>query len=210
MSELQNIMLTRRSVRRFRPEVPPRDVLEALVAAAITAPSASNRQPWRFVIISGAARIAALADAVRQEVDLIARHIEPDCEASFRSYGDYFTRFAGAPVIIAVLFHQSPVLSHLLRDTLPADVRGRVQAMERDSGLIGASLALQNLLLMAHELGLGASGMTGPLVAEGRLRELLEVPTSWGIVALVPVGYPDEQAAPPERKPPNRVIRWLE
>lgn len=210
MSELLNLMTTRRSVRRFRAEAPPREVLELLVAAAVTAPSASNRQPWRFVIVRSAERIAALAAAVRQEVDLIARHIDPASEAPFRAYGDYFTRFCGAPVVIAVLFHDSPVLSHLAQGSLPLESRGRVRAMERDSGLIGAALALQNLLLRAHELGLGASGMTGPLVAEDRLRALLEVPPSWGIAALVPVGYPDEQAAAPERKAPARVTRWID
>ena len=70
-------------------------------------------------------------------------------------------------------------------------------------------MALQNLLLMAHELGLGASGMTGPLVAADRLRALLEVLPSWEIAALVPVGYPAETPPAPPRKPAARVTEWL-
>jgi nitroreductase len=81
--------------------------------------------------------------------------------------------------------------------------------MEASSGLIGTSLALQNLLLVAHELGLGASGMTGPLVARRELRALLEVPDSWEIAALVPLGYPDESPPPTERKSAEKVTRWL-
>jgi nitroreductase len=82
--------------------------------------------------------------------------------------------------------------------------------MERSSGLIGTSLALQNLLLAAHAHGLGASGMTGPLVASDELREILDVRGSWDIAALVPLGWPDEQPAATERKPVEKVLRWIE
>ena len=52
--------------------------------------------------------------------------------------------------------------------------------MERDSGLIGTSLALQNLLLAAHAAGLGASGMTGPLVAaDADCARSFACPPSW-------------------------------
>jgi nitroreductase len=91
----------------------------------------------------------------------------------------------------------------------PADAE-RIADMERDSGVIGTSLALENLLLAAHAAGLGASGMTGPLVARDALREILDVPPSWHIVALVPLGFPAEQPAPTERKPVERVARWIE
>ena len=78
--------------------------------------------------------------------------------------------------------------------------------MERDSGLIGTSLALQNLLLAAHAAGLGASGMTGPLVAADGIREQLAVPPSWHPVALVPIGYPAEAPPATERKPVEQAI----
>jgi nitroreductase len=70
-------------------------------------------------------------------------------------------------------------------------------------------LALGQLLLFAHDLGLGASGMTGPLLARTELKALLEVPASWDIVALVPLGYADEVPAPTERKSAAAVMRWL-
>jgi nitroreductase len=63
--------------------------------------------------------------------------------------------------------------------------------------------------LMAHALGLGASGMTGPLLAEPALRSILEVPDGWGIVALVPIGWPAEDPASTDRKPVDKVVRWL-
>ena len=84
-----------------------------------------------------------------------------------------------------------------------------IHAMERDSGLVGTSLALMNLLLAAHDVGLGASAMTGPLLAEPALREILAVPESWGIVALVPMGLADESPRATDRKAARKVTRWL-
>ena len=98
--------------------------------------------------------------------------------------------------MIVPLFRALTVLSNLTGPRLASGDAARIHAMERDSGLIGTSLALQNLLLAAHAAGLGASGMTGPLVAADALREILRVPASWHIVALVPIGYPDEVPPP--------------
>lgn len=207
---LMELLASRRSVRRFRADAPPRQLLEQLLEAAVTAPSASNKQPWRFLVVSDRERIAALAGAVREAVARIGDHVEPACLAAFRSYGEYFTRFEAAPVLIVPLCRRLTILSHLVDPALPAADRARIEAMERDSGLIGAALALENLLLMAHELGLGASGMTGPLVALDRVRALLEVPPSWEVVAFVPVGWPDEEPRPTDRKPAASVTRWIE
>ena len=92
---------------------------------------------------------------------------------------------------------------------LDADRLATVERMERDSGLTGAALSLMNLLLAAHAQGLGASAMTGPLVAEPELRTILPIPDSWGIVALVPIGYPAETPQPTARKDLAKVVRWL-
>src|SRR5262249_24044765 len=111
-------MCSRRSVRRFKPDVPDRALIERLIAAAITAPSASNKQPWRFVVVTNRDVIARMATAVREEVAGIANHIAPDCRPAFQAYGDYFTRFEEAPVVIVPLFSSLTVLSNLVDDRL--------------------------------------------------------------------------------------------
>lgn len=203
------LMKSRRSVRRFKPEPPPRDAIEKLLEAAVSAPSASNKQPWRFLVVTDRALVKRLADAVRGSVETIAAHVEPSFAASFRAYGDYFTRFEDAPVVIVPLYRSLTVLSNMVDAGLPKAARGHIELMENNSGLIGTALAMQNLLLMAHSLGLGASGMTGPLVALGALREILDVPASWQVAALIPVGFPAEEPAPTARKPAAAVTRWL-
>lgn len=207
-AELLALLRARRSVRRFRPDALDRDAVLRLVEAAVTAPSASNKQPWRFFVVESKERIAEMAAAVREATARIATHVPEASQASFRAYGDYFTRFEEAPVVIVPIHRGASVLSNLAVDLDVSD-RETVLRMERDSGLVGTALALENLLLMAHAMGLGASGMTGPLVAEPALRAILEVPDGWGIVALVPVGHPAEDPAPTDRKPVDKVVRWL-
>jgi nitroreductase len=207
---LHELMRARRSVRRFRREVPAPELIDAILASAVTAPSASNKQPWRFLIVRNRATIGRMAAAVREAVDRIALAVEPEFEESFRAYGDYFTRFECAPLVIVPLCRPLTILSNLTGSRLRADDLERIRAMERDSGLAGTCMALQNLLLAAHAAGLGASGMTGPLVASDRLRDILAVPPSWHLVALVPVGYADEDPSPTARKPVERVTQWIE
>ncbi len=205
-----DFLRSRRSVRRFKPDLPERAVLERLIDAAVSAPSASNKQPWRFVIVTDRALIRKLAAAVRSAVERIAGHVESDYEAPFRAYGDYFTRFEEAPVVIVPLYRSLTLLSNMVDAALEKSDRDAITLMEENSGLIGTSLAIQNLLLMAHDSGLGASVMTGPLVALGALREALEVPPSWQIAALIPVGYPAEEPPATPRKAVESVVRWIE
>lgn len=201
---------SRRSVRRFKPECPGRAEIEKLIEAAVSAPSASNKQPWRFLVVKNKGLIGRLADKVRRSVDRIAGHIGPDYEPAFRAYGDYFTRFDAAPVVIVALYRSLTILSNMVDDSLSESDRRHIALMESNSGLIGTSLAIQNLLLMAHSSGLGASGMTGPLVALEDIREMLAVPPSWQVAALIPVGFPAEEPRAPARKPVSAVVRWIE
>lgn len=207
--ELLALMRARRSVRRFRADAPPDALIERLIDAAVTAPSASNKQPWRFLVITSQPVIGSMADAVRSEVSRIAAHIPRESEDAFRAYGEYFVRFESAPVVIVPICRAQRVLSHLVDANLPARARELIGAMERDSALVATSLALSNLLLAAHALGLGASAMTGPFVARDRLVELLGVPAGWEPIAVVPVGWPDEEPRATDRREGMKSTRWI-
>ena len=205
---MEEIIRSRRSVRRYKPEAPPREVLERLIEMAILAPSASNKQPWRFFVVGDRSMITRMADAVQEAVDRIVRHVRADFIEAFRAYGNYFVRFQDAPVVIVPVFRELEVLSNLVDEQLEAEDRERIAAMEFNSGLISTALAVQNLMLFAHSIGLGTSCMSGPLLAADELKRLLEIPPSWRIAALVPTGYPDEAPSAPARKPVDAVIRW--
>lgn len=208
-NELLDLLRERRSVRRFRKAIPPRELIERILESAITAPSSSNKQPWRFLVVYREDLRARLAAAVRAARDRLAAHIDPQYEPAFREYSDYFTCFEDAPVVIVPLFRGLPLLSQMTAGGPSVADQEAVAAMERDSGLISTSLAMQNLLLAAHAEGLGAACMTGPLIAREDLRALLDIPESWHPVAFIPIGYPAETPEPTQRKPLEKVVRWL-
>jgi nitroreductase len=206
----EDLFKSRRSIRSFTSRKPDREILTRLIETAVQAPSASNKQPWRFFMADDAALIARLAGAVQKAVDGITGKLIPGFADAFADYAAYFVRFSAAPALIVPAFKPLTVLSHLAGPALTADEEKRIGEMEFHSGLISASLAMQNLMLCAHTLGLGTSCMTGPLLAEAELKNILGIPGAWRIAALIPVGYPAEMPAAVARKPVGSVIRWVD
>ena len=87
LQRLRDLLETRRSVRAFKPEPPTRADIEAVLEQAVLAPSASNKQPWRFLIVTDKTTIAAMAAAVREAIQTIRRHIPPASEEACLAYG---------------------------------------------------------------------------------------------------------------------------
>ena len=98
--ELQTFLRTRRSIRRFKPDPVPDSVLNEILHTATFAPSAHNRQPWRFVVLKDPAPKSHLADAMAEEFrrdlerdDLAAQEIEKRVTKSRQ-------RITNAPIVI--------------------------------------------------------------------------------------------------------------
>jgi F420 biosynthesis protein FbiB-like protein len=156
-------------------------MLERLLDGAIWAPSAHNRQPWRFVVVTGAAARRELASAMgdRLRADLVAdkrppEEIEADVRRSFR-------RIDGAPVLIVVC------LSMVDMDRYPDDKR---DTAEHIMAIQSTALAAQNLLLAAHYEGLGACWLCAPLFCPDVVVKTLDLPADWEPQALITLGYP--------------------
>lgn len=207
---LEDLLKTRRSVRRYSARVPSRQDIEKCIEMAVTAPSASNKQPWRFFIVDDRQLIDRMAGEVEAGKRRISAAVDPDFRTAFDNYGEYFSRFVNAPVVIAPAFRELTLLSNMVSSGLPSGQLDEIAEMERNSGIISASLAVQNLLLYAHSIGLGASCMTGPLIAGKRLAQLLGIPESWRLLCIIPIGYPDEDPEVKPRKETEKVIRWVE
>ena len=206
---IEQLMQSRRSVRKFKPDKLDRALLHELIELVVTVLSVSNHQPWRFFIVEHPDTIKAMSEAVQTAIDKIVQSIEPQYLENFRNYGDYFTRFDQAPAVIVPAFRELQVLSNMLGREIDGELSRNIFTMEFNSGLVSTALAIQNLLLYAHSKGLGASCMTGPMVALQQIKTLLGIPASWQIACFIPIGYPDENPASKPRKPADSVIRWV-
>ena len=145
---------TRRSIRKYRREPIPDEKLESIFEAARLAPSAGNRQPWRFVVVQDADRKKALAEAANNQTFL------RDAAAIVAAVGD--------PAVSAEWY-------------------------EKD-----VMIALEHMVLAATALGCGTCWIGA--FDENAVKHLLKVPAKMKIVALLPIGIPDETPAPRPRK----------
>ena len=192
-SQLLDLMRSRRSVRRFEERAVSRDDVNRLLEAARWAPSNHNRQPWRFLVFEDRGRIAALAEEVERDLTGKIGRLPATLAGHFGEFVHYATLFGGAPVVIAAL-HRRPVsLSAALLDGVPNPLLVSGEPLS-------VAMAIQNLLLAAHALGLGACVLTGPLLAPGPMAAGLAVPDGYDLTCLVAVGHPAESPVPPRRK----------
>ncbi|NLF77016.1 MAG: nitroreductase family protein [Chloroflexi bacterium] len=195
---LFDIIRIRRSIRHYRDQPVPVEVLHRLLDAARWAPSAHNRQPWRFVVITERARRESLARAMgeRFRSDLAADGVPG--EYIDRQVGRSRQRISTAPALVVVCLSMADM------DRYPD---ARRQNAERTMAVQSVALAVQNLLLMAHAEGLGACWMCAPLFCADVVRDELSLAADWEAQALITIGYPAEERES-KRQPLETVTLW--
>lgn len=183
-SAILEFLQSRRSIRRYLDQPVPRPLLEQLLTAATWAPSAHNRQPWRFAVLESSATRQRLARAMgaRLRADLEAdglpqELIEKDVNRSYQ-------RISSAPALVVVCLSMADM------DDYPDEARRRNEWL---MAVQSTAMAGQNLLLAAHALGLGACWMCAPLFVPEVVRQTLELPADWQPQGLITLGFPAEQ-----------------
>lgn len=202
---LTRIIKDRRSIRRYKPDVPAIELVLKLIDAARYAPSPTNLQPWLFLIITNAEIVNRMAEAVLFKLKNLhsKNKLAADMNATEFSK-EYFLFFRKAPVIIAPLFKPYPATVKLGYE-LTAEESFRKKLVSIES----TAAATQNLLLAAHVVGLGACWIDGALVARKEIEAILGVKAPWELMCLVALGYPAEQPKPPRRKRTELIARFI-
>jgi coenzyme F420-0:L-glutamate ligase/coenzyme F420-1:gamma-L-glutamate ligase len=190
MIDTLNILSERRSVRKYLPREVPNELVKRVLLAGGRAPSAHNAQPWRFIVIADPSvkRALALAMAEAWAVDLIRDGFAVEAEKRKTR----IEQFEKAPVIIVACLTTEDMRKF-------NDVRR--QNCERDLAIQSLGAALENLLLAAHALGLGACWFSAPCFCKETVRKTLNIPGSIEPEALVVMGYPAETPPKTKRNP---------
>jgi nitroreductase len=166
---------TRRSVRHYRGDMVNEEDLSAVLEAARWAPSWANTQCWRFVVVRDPAVKAKLAGTLNPGNPATAAITE-------------------APIVIAAC-------AELGRAGYK---RGEVCTDKGDWFMFDVALAMQNLALAAHSLGLGTVHVG--LVDAGKAAEILQLPPGAVFVEMTPLGYPNEESKAPPRKEISEIV----
>jgi coenzyme F420-0:L-glutamate ligase / coenzyme F420-1:gamma-L-glutamate ligase len=197
----EELLLRRRSVRRYTPEPVAAAVLEKLLHAAICAPSAHNSQPWRFAVMQTPRPKERLARAMGERLRTDRTRDGDRIDLIESDIARSFARVAGAPVVVIVCL--------TLEDTDPYPDERRRSAEHR-MAVQGTAMAMQNLQLAACAAGLGASIMCAPLFCPDTVNEVCELPSRWEPQGLVTIGYPANAGKPFTRRALNEVVRYLD
>ena len=157
-----DVILSRRSIRRYEQKEIPKHILDKILEAGRQAPSAANRQPWHFIVVTDNQIKKALSKW------LFTRHIKNS-----------------AVTIVGC---------------------ANTGLLDRKWSSIGTSIALQNMVIAAWAMGVGSCWIGG--FKEDKVKQLLNIPDKWKVVALVSFGYPSEKPHPKRRKPIQKIVSF--
>ena len=192
-TDLTALIAGRRSIRRYRADPVTSEVVQRLVRAASAAPSAHNRQPWRFIALTEATAKKRLARAMGARLAADRTRDGDDPEAIRRDVERSFARITGAPVVILVALTIGEM------DAYPDAKRREAEYL---MAVQSTAMATQNLLLAAHAEGLGACWLCAPLFCPDTVRGALDLATDLQPQGLVTLGYP----AQPGKERPRKAL----
>lgn len=195
----QRLATSRRSIRRYTSEPIPQELIAKVLESAVWAPSAHNRQPWRFAVVTQDDTKDQLARAMgaRLRHDLETDGVSEDIIS--KDVNRSYERITKAPVLICLCMSMEDM------DTYPDPIRND---HERTMAIQSVAMAGQNLLLAAHAAGLGACWMCAPLFCADVVVETLGLPTNWEPQALITMGYPAQERDRTRESFQNRTT-WL-
>lgn len=177
----------RRSIRKYEEKPVPKEVIEQLLSAAAMSPSAMNKQPWEFVVVTDRKVIKELSDHVKKKLGTIG----------------VFQRFAEKVTSREdLIFYSAPLL---IMVTAPKSTQWAGVNMS----LVDCAILSQTMLLASHSLDLGSCfiGFAYLLNDDQDALKTLGIPEDRMIAAPLIFGYPSERKGIPDRKP--KVSKWL-
>ncbi len=169
-------MLTRRSIRKYKSQQVSKAQIDTIMKSAIFAPSALNKQPWEIRVVQNPKILKEINDRFLKFAQ--GKEFQGSA-AKYREPG-----FS--------IFHNSPTLIVIARDK------------ENKSSYLDCGIALQNILLSAHAVGLGTCplGTLVPILNDPENKDiidLLNIPEGYEVAINVSLGYPDEKPVAPKR-----------
>lgn len=210
---LERLIKSRRSIRKWKQDEVPDELLKKAVELAIWAPNGGNYQGWTFIAVKNLEIIRKMADAVQSAADMIASWSEAKSwEEDVKRYQKNTSFFRNAPACIGVFISEyRSVMDKVLIAREPVDPAAhRIMGLRRTAptAIQSASAAATTMLLALHQMGLGAIWLASPLMAKKEIETILKVPAEMNLVCLIAVGYPDESPQK-DRKPIEEVLRFV-
>lgn len=198
--ELFDAMKNRRSIRKFKSDPIPDALITQLIEAAQLAPSGSNLQPTRFIVVKSDAVRAQFSEATPLPFVSQAPVVIVSC-VDLESLGSMGTRarelmeagaFADTP--LDKMDPESYAKSRSMMDKASAEAYLR----------LNAAIAIDHITLRAVDLGLGACWVM--MFNQDKVKQIIGLGDNYNVVALIPVGYPDQNPNPRPRLELSKIL----
>jgi nitroreductase len=205
---------TARALRRLKPDPVPDDAIAKIIDAGVRAPTGSNLQNWRFVVIKAAEQRRQIAHIYQASMEIAGRaymnrkppaHMTKERQNAMMSAARYLAEhFAEVPVLILawLQFTHEQESPNLTPEQMPIFLR-----------LSGGSIfpAVQNMIVACRALGLGTVLTTVLAYKEEEVRKILNAPPDMRLYAALPIGYPMEgYGHGPVRRLPMSDVTYLD
>jgi nitroreductase len=187
----------RRSIRRFRDDPVPREMIDEILEAARLAPSGSNRQPWRFIVVTDPTERAKLSKICWEQAFIEQAPVVFICCADLIAYSKP-SRLKRAQEFVDTKVTETlsgkfadPEFRKTLMNMPDTDLQ-----LFRAAAVANTYIAIEHMVLTATALGLGSCWVAA-IGGEGEINAMFNLPNTMVVAAVLPVGYPD--SVPPPR-----------
>nr|WP_319537793.1 nitroreductase family protein [uncultured Methanospirillum sp.] len=186
-------IMTRRSIRKFKPDQIPDDVISRIMLAGTYAPSALALQPWAFIVIQNSEFMQKVSDYCKPI--MISLMTDAHDGMSDDGMSDEFRRLLQSDGYS--IYYHAPVMIMVI---------GKSTSRFRE---IDCSLCTENMMLAAHALGIGSCwiGSTEVAYDNPEIMAGFQIPEGYSPIGTIVFGYPDEKPEPHDKKPPQ--ITWI-
>jgi len=206
IDDFLELVHTRRSIRRFKPDAVPQDILEKILEAGRWAMSGANAQPWEFVVVRDAQMRTKVVDswlAPNQEAYVIEQTRVPEARHHQLLSPLTTPSFKDAPVLIVMVgdrrTYQATVLGANFLVT-----EGAADAIY----LKNMANVTQNLHLAAAAAGLGSEWISVNRLWGQALKKILDIPEILEVQTLAAIGYPAYKPGPSFRRPLADIVHY--
>ena len=203
----------RKSVRKFKDDVVPKEDILKLLELATQAPSPKHQQNWNFVVLTNREIINEMADIVTKSHERLGEIAKTEKDRKIHmSVIKYYTCFRNAPAVIIVYGSEYKMIEYkiLKENNAPQEVLDILVSPQSAAQGIGA--AVENFLLAATEMGYGTCYMTGPTHAKVEIEKLIGFnKPGFELMSMIALGVPEENTPPkPARKPLEDVVTFID
>lgn len=190
--DFREVVLKRRSIRKFKEDKVPENVLNRILEAARWAPSGANLQPWKFIVVTRSETKARIADTCTEYSKEVWKSFAPQTARLLSGRGGTWNKsyMKKVPILLAVSYKVT---------TEPTS----------EVALASTWAAIQNVLLAATNENLAACIYThANLEEEENLKDILAVPNAYRLAAIIQLGYPRAIPEAPARKKLEEIVSY--